>query len=322
MLSCMKRWLPCLVIVSMPVFSQFYVVPDLGYVEKRQCCTGNRISSHPYISGDTFRAIADFCYDETQTPLDPAAVQEGDIVFVTTHYLHYFFQDVHPHIAVRYILLTANSDCCVPVVKTNNDHFVADCTAYLDDQKIIAWFSTNVTITHPKLFPLPLGFANAYKHEGTIALIESAKERVCERDFLLYMNFKSHTNARLRERIKRIFKDRSFCHYETRRRGFSDYLYDLKQSMFVLSPEGNGLDCYRHWEVLAMGAIPVITHSPLDVLFQDLPVLIVNDWSEVTQELLVQKYEEMKDKEYAWEKLYADYWISTIMAVKNEVGNK
>jgi hypothetical protein len=318
----MKQLIRCLVIVSVPVLGRSYVVPDLGYVEKRQCCAKNRVSSYPYISGDTFRAIADFCYDETQIPLDPAALCDGAIIFVATHYLHYFFRDIHPNIAVRYILLTANSDCCVPVIKTNRDYFVADCTTYLDDQKIIAWFSTNVTVNHPKLFPLPLGFANAYRHEGTIALIEKAKERIGQRNFLLYMNFKSHTNARLRERVKRIFKNKSFCHYEIKRRSFSDYLYDLRQSMYVLSPEGNGLDCYRHWEVLAMGAIPIVTHSPLDVLFQDLPVLIVNDWSEITQELLIQKYEEIKNKEYAWEKLYADYWINKIMAVKNEVRNK
>eukprot|EP00966_Prymnesium_polylepis_P331856 7387420-Prymnesium_polylepis.1 len=56
------------------------------------------------------------------------------------------------------------------------------------------------------------------------------------------------------------------------------------EAQFVISPESHGYDCHRTWEVLAMGAIPVVK-STLDrtgqSLFNRQPVLIVDDWHEV-----------------------------------------
>jgi hypothetical protein len=51
---------------------------------------------------------------------------------------------------------------------------------------------------------------------------------------------------------------------------------------FVASPHGNGLDCHRTWEALALGCIPIVKRSPIDKVFQGLPVWIVGSWKEVT----------------------------------------
>jgi hypothetical protein len=55
---------------------------------------------------------------------------------------------------------------------------------------------------------------------------------------------------------------------------------------FVISPHGNGLDCHRTWEALILNSAPIVKTSPLDRLYTALgmPVVIVNDWSEVTCE--------------------------------------
>jgi hypothetical protein len=47
---------------------------------------------------------------------------------------------------------------------------------------------------------------------------------------------------------------------------------------FVLSAHGNGLDCHRTWELLALGCIVVTKASPLDPLYEGLPVVILDDW--------------------------------------------
>ena len=51
---------------------------------------------------------------------------------------------------------------------------------------------------------------------------------------------------------------------------------------FVVSPHGKGLDCYRTWEALLMGAIVIVKRSALDLLYSGLLVVIVEDWGEVT----------------------------------------
>jgi hypothetical protein len=60
----------------------------------------------------------------------------------------------------------------------------------------------------------------------------------------------------------------------------------MSKHKYILSPHGNGLDCHRTWEALALRCIPIMKTSPLDRMFEGLPVLIVNKWSDVTQELL------------------------------------
>ncbi len=55
---------------------------------------------------------------------------------------------------------------------------------------------------------------------------------------------------------------------------------------FVISPHGNGVDCHRTWEALALGCVPIVRTSPLDALYEGLPVLIVSNWCEVTADFL------------------------------------
>ena len=51
---------------------------------------------------------------------------------------------------------------------------------------------------------------------------------------------------------------------------------------FVASPIGRGIDCYRTYEILAMGAVPIVQKVRGFSVFQDLPVVEVDDWSQVT----------------------------------------
>jgi hypothetical protein len=77
---------------------------------------------------------------------------------------------------------------------------------------------------------------------------------------------------------------------------------------FIASPFGNGLDCHRTWEALALGCIPIVRSSGLDSLFQGLPVLIVNAWSDVTRELL----DSFVPDTSQLEKLTQDYWMKRL----------
>jgi len=86
----------------------------------------------------------------------------------------------------------------------------------------------------------------------------------------------------------------------------------MKQCKFVISPPGNALDCHRTWEALYMGCIPLLEHSSLDRLFDDLPVILVTDWHEVNEVFLAQKYAELQRKTFNVQKLYIDYWFTLI----------
>ena len=44
-----------------------------------------------------------------------------------------------------------------------------------------------------------------------------------------------------------------------------DYFNNLPSYKFVISPEGNGVDCHRHYEILMAGCIPIMEDNPLVV---------------------------------------------------------
>ena len=81
---------------------------------------------------------------------------------------------------------------------------------------------------------------------------------------------------------------------------------------FVLSPHGNGLDCHRTWEALCLGCIPIVKTSPLDNMYDGLPVLVVNDWKDITIELLQNTVDNYKDRPFIYEKLSLSYWMNKI----------
>jgi hypothetical protein len=47
-------------------------------------------------------------------------------------------------------------------------------------------------------------------------------------------------------------------------------------------------------------------------MFEDLPVVIVSDWSEVTVELLKNTIQNFKTREFKYEKLTLQYWNNLI----------
>lgn len=50
----------------------------------------------------------------------------------------------------------------------------------------------------------------------------------------------------------------------------------VAKSKFVLSPPGFGEDCYRTWEAVLLGAVPIVRRSPLQQLYDGAPVVVVD----------------------------------------------
>lgn len=87
--------------------------------------------------------------------------------------------------------------------------------------------------------------------------------------------------------------------YNTPRVDFLSYLDLINQCKFSISPFGRGPDCHRTWELLALNCIPIVKSSPLDNIYKqfDMPVVIVNDWDEITTDNLKK-----------WDKKFSPYF--------------
>eukprot|EP00746_Dinoflagellata_sp_MGD_P088839 gnl/MRDRNA2_/MRDRNA2_35110_c0_seq1.p1 gnl/MRDRNA2_/MRDRNA2_35110_c0~~gnl/MRDRNA2_/MRDRNA2_35110_c0_seq1.p1 ORF type:complete len:467 (-),score=46.50 gnl/MRDRNA2_/MRDRNA2_35110_c0_seq1:109-1509(-) len=78
--------------------------------------------------------------------------------------------------------------------------------------------------------------------------------------------FDTHKTKRYRIRDalwKRFYNHSSGITVDKDLKNETEWFETLADSQFVVSPEGGGIDCFRHWESLLLGAIPVVERSPV-----------------------------------------------------------
>ena len=87
------------------------------------------------------------------------------------------------------------------------------------------------------------------------------------------------------------------------------YFSSLPSYKFVISPEGNGIDCHRHYEALLAGCIPIMEYNDKIVeKYKGLPILYTTDYSEITPDYLEQKYKKMSENTYDFSRLFLSYY--------------
>tara|TARA_B110001469_G_scaffold57318_1_gene55106 strand:- start:869 stop:1813 length:945 start_codon:yes stop_codon:yes gene_type:complete len=92
-----------------------------------------------------------------------------------------------------------------------------------------------------------------------------------------------------------------------------------KDYAFELSPSGNGLDCHRTYEAIILNTIPIVRSNTLDPIYKehDLPVVIVDEWSEVTPENLQIWHDKHKHNfgNLTKDKMKINYWKELIYSM-------
>lgn len=150
---------------------------------------------------------------------------------------------------------------------------------------VSAIHSANGVVFGSKIHPFPHGIERkmyeGYNHHNILNEfidkdIHPTKQLlVCHRD---------DTGAR--GSIKNLFRDSKWVTVAPKL-DYEPYLRAIKDHKFVLCPSGNGIESARNWETLYMKRVPVFKRHPyLEEMFKDFPALFVNDFDEVTQELL------------------------------------
>ena len=303
----------------------------------------SREFSSPFLSVDWWYSHGDIVFDRSENPEKInekfANVKPNQKVFVKTDMLPQFYDHLIK-IAVPFVLITAsNDDHSVPYMHypPQDSELQAKADAFLNSPFLICWFGKNVAIEHPKLRPYHLGPKWQWKTtqffgESKVSHLAiynrqclQPKERMINRNNkprLLYFNFNNTTNNPFytpskgcRQRIKtELMKRFPYCQSYP----FVEYMDTLGTYKFCVSPPGRGITTHRTTEALMQGTIPIEEEVPsVAGLFDDLPVIIVKnkDWSIITPEYLLEKYEEIMAKidTYNFDKLYCDYWLKCLV---------
>lgn len=281
------------------------------------------------------RGILKSCDIHSSTPIssirelkdyDFSKLYDGCSIYICSSAIPQFSNMLF-EINCNFILVSGDCDESCP-----NDLFASkeEFLTFIENPKIIHWYSQNcILLEHEKLSQLPIGLdyhtmsysnhswgnmSSPIEQEQMINNIKAGAKPFYERIMKCYSNF--HFSMGTKYAYDRIDAynniDRNLVYYEPNRVIREKSWQTQSMCAFVLSPHGNGLDCHRTWEALCLGCIPIVKTSPLDSMYNELPVLIVNDWNDITIELLQKTVDEYKGREFRYEKLTLKYWMDMI----------
>jgi hypothetical protein len=138
-----------------------------------------------------------------------------------------------------------------------------------------------------------------------------------DRKPLIFCNWHFSIDRADRKDCYRIV-DHSLCEFQSAPLPMAAAWQLQSQYQFVLSPHGAGFDCHRTWEALLLGCIPIVKRATINDLFSDLPVIEVDDWSQITREKLSEWLQEIEENHFDRNKLTNPYWQAIIARSANQ----
>jgi len=263
--------------------------------------------------------------DPTNFDIKMSDIKFGSLVYIQTDALYNLYKSLHL-IHEPFFLVSGGSDYTIPshdVFSSGNHEFFE----LLNHPKIIHMFAQNCIIRHHKITSIPIGidyhtmfrkpqcydswggFCTPIEQEMLLLHLRDTATPLNERELLCYSNFHFSTTYQDRkDAIAMIPKE--IIYYEPNYVDRTTTWTHQVKYPFVISPHGNGLDCHRTWEALALGCIPIVRTSPIDILYQDLPVLIVSNWSDITGDLLKNTINWYMNTTFNFDKLSLSYWCN------------
>ena len=269
-------------------------------------------------------------------PLDVEAyadIRDGDLVWVRHLALPQFTERVLPTIGARFGLVTGDEDWGIPSGFAQS-HEILAC------EHLVHWFTQNYdgTDTSGKISGMPLGLdfhtiSNRRKwghspmtprqQEAQLREVvdhmppTAARTRLAHADFHLNKH-KKQIWGDGRIQVEAALRGNDCVYFEERKIRRLDSWRKKTTFAFEVSPHGNGLDCLRTWESLVLGNIVIVKRSSLDPLYEGLPVVILEDWAEITADNLdrwLQRHAEAFGDPGVQERLTNEYWMEHMRRV-------
>ena len=255
---------------------------------------------------------------------------ENTIVCLTgyNHIIEYFFNKIINSFTKKIILVTLETDGFNMKLE------------YINHPLIKHWFTWNKPYEHIKVTCLPIGL-NYDRQQIILMKFLNFKTPIKPNERkLLCMNCSLNTSNTRGTLLHKVLNEwKGFCEVLPSIPFIKEYInpsfvdgkikimvtnpkcYNLISNYkFILSPQGAGLDCHRTWEALYLDIIPIVLSSSIKEIYEELPILVVKDWNEITEELLNEKYREIALKkergEYNRAKMYLDYWLNRINNIR------
>ncbi len=261
------------------------------------------------------------------------AVKDGDLVWMRSIALPQFIDQALPRIRARFALVTGDEDWAIPSGFERSG-------VLLDDPRVACWFTQNYdgTLAHEKLQGLPIGLdfhtisnrrkwghwpATPAAQEAELEQLRAEAQPNPRRLLRVHADFHFNKHKQQvwgddRAAVQRALEGNPVVQFQTTKVRRIDLWREKTRYAFVVSPHGNGLDCHRTWESLVLGNIVIVKRSSLDPLYEGLPVVIVDDWLEITEDNLRRWHAEHGaafEAADVQERLTNRYWIERMRRI-------
>jgi hypothetical protein len=165
------------------------------------------------------------------------------------------------------------------------DEYIFDCIP----ENVLCISAVNAISYGKKVIPAPYGIQRSmHPHDDRQKILLDFMGISHQPNNLLYVNHNDKSNIE-RLGIKEFFREKDWAVVDESRQSYSEFLEKILDSKFVVCPIGNAIDCHRNWEVLYMRRVPVMKKHPyLQKLFENYPVLFVDKYSELSENLLIE----------------------------------
>lgn len=262
-----------------------------------------------------------------------AAHLAGGSIYCCTDALENFAHRVIDSISIPFVLVTGDADTVVSPQSLGMQVF----EKIASHPNLLRWHAQNPGVGHERLRFLPIGLdyhtmwerpgvfgstqrQSPFEQERALLGVRSRSSAVQRRKPLLYCDWHHSLNrpGRLespnrRARVDCLEQiDRTACHFEPaflpRERNWERQA----EFAFVLCPEGNGPDTHRVWEALVLGCVPVVRRNLLSEFISDLPVVVVDEWQEISARYLEDAIESLSSGKFNYAKLFLEYWRKQI----------
>lgn len=185
----------------------------------------------------------------------------GDVVFVKTEWLAQVLQAHAPRVPIT--LVTGVSDASPPREV---------CERICANPFIRKWIGCNIPVTHPKIVKLPISVGEPERPNGdhdTLVRLHAGRVPWADKqnDVCVPYHGDTHVSRTRESTLPKL--------------PFEEYMQEISRHRYVVCQRGNGLDTHRVCEVLLMGSIPVLEHSPLDDMYAQWNCLLVDSFTEV-----------------------------------------
>lgn len=171
----------------------------------------------------------------------------------------------------------------------------------LSHRSVNKLFVDNMDIIHEKLFPISIGFSPL----SVAAPVKGSPETLLDKyvreaqnkpwqnrtDAVFFGGFGIDAKGNRDITIAYTLEHCNICIFpnssaeegkKLHSMGTEEYYIAILRYKYVFSPFGEGPDCHRTSEIIALGAVPVVPCWPGVLAYKDLPIVVINNLTDLT----------------------------------------